>query len=112
MATRKQRLAAQAELNAALAANCITDELRSKKHIPLNVLVPVFGVNVDKAIAFRGDSALTIRHQHTRRLTDDDILAFAVARSQKHAQARVVEARAFPKTDLQAEKTQSKKNVV
>src|SRR5262245_40789934 len=48
---RKGRIAAQAELNATLAANRMTDELQSKKRIPLNVLVPVFGVNVDKALA-------------------------------------------------------------
>ena len=38
VAARKQRIAAQAELNATLAADRITNELQSKKHIPLNVL--------------------------------------------------------------------------
>src|SRR5262249_368717 len=73
---RKGRIAAQAELNATLAANRMTDELQSKKRIPLNVLVPVFGVNIDKAIALRGDNLLTIRYEHTHRLTDEDIIAF------------------------------------
>ena len=108
---RKGRIAAQAELNATLAAERITSELQSKKHIPLNVLVPVFGVNVDKLLSLRGENTFTLRHEHTHRITDDDILAFAVARAQKSAKARVVEARALPKTRALAEKTPRKKPV-
>src|SRR6516225_4446368 len=33
--------------------------------VPLNVLVPVFGVSVDKALALRDDSALRIAVDHT-----------------------------------------------
>jgi hypothetical protein len=52
---------------------------------------------------------LTIRHEHTHRLTDDDILAFAVARAQKLAKARVIEAQPLPNTGQLAEKTPRKK---
>ena len=110
--TRKVRIAAQAELNATLAAERITSELQSSKHIPITVLVPVFGVNVDKTVALRGDSLLTIRHQHTHRLTNDDILTFAVARAQKLAKARVVEVGALPNTHLFAEKTPRKRKML
>ena len=108
VAARKQRIAAQAELNATLTADRITNELQSKKHIPLNVLVPVFGVNVDKAVALRGDNIQRIEHRHTHSFTGDDIIAFAVARAQqqreKHAKAKVI-----AETHQLAEKTQSKK---
>lgn len=75
---RKQRLAAQAELNATLAADQMTEELRKGK-IPLNILVPVFGVNVDKAIALRGDPLATIqvnhdhRHMHLHAVSQEEI---------------------------------------
>jgi lambda repressor-like predicted transcriptional regulator len=62
--TRKERIAAQSERNATLAAERITDELESNKHIPLNVLVPVFGVSVDKALALRGNPTIQVDHQH------------------------------------------------
>jgi DNA-binding CsgD family transcriptional regulator len=84
LAARKERIAAQAELNATLAANRITDELQSNKHIPLNVLVPVFGVNVDKSLALRTDNIQRFEHHHTHSISDEDILAFAVARAQQH----------------------------
>jgi hypothetical protein len=61
---RKQRIVGQAELNATLAAERITDELESQKHIPLNVLVPVFGVNADKLLALRGNPTIQVDHQH------------------------------------------------
>ena len=61
---RKQRIAAQAELNATLSGERITDELESQKHIPLNVLVPVFGVCVDKAIALRANPTIQVDHTH------------------------------------------------
>jgi hypothetical protein len=52
VAARKERLAAQAELNATLAAEQITEHLQSGKQ-PLNILVPVFGVSIDKISALR-----------------------------------------------------------
>jgi hypothetical protein len=111
VASRKTRIAAQAELNATLAADRITNELQSKRQIPLNVLVPVFGVNVDKAVALRGDSALTISHEHTHTLSisGDDLIAFAVhrAKQQREKQAR---AKVIAETHQLAEKTQSKKS--
>ena len=97
MAARKGRIAAQAEQIATKAADRLLDEVASGK-IKGSALVPVFGVAVDKALALRGDASLTLRHEHTHRLTDDDILAFAVARS-KAAQAKVVEERALPLRD-------------
>ena len=48
------------------------------------------GIATDKLLALSGDSLMTIRHEHTHRLTDDDILAFAVARS-KQIQAQVID---------------------
>jgi hypothetical protein len=64
---RKARIAAQSERNATKAAELMAHKLE-KDDIPLNVLVPVFGVSVDKALALRDDSALRIAvdhaHQH------------------------------------------------
>jgi transposase len=56
---RKQRIAAQAELNATLAAERMTDKLQSSDDIPLNTLVSTFGVAVDKMVALRGDVTQT-----------------------------------------------------
>jgi hypothetical protein len=107
---RKARIAAQAERSATLAADRINAKLESSDDIPLASLVPVFGVAVDKLAVLRGDHSLTIRHEHTHRLTDDDLLAFAVARSEKRAQAAVVEIPSLPaETRLQAKKTPRKK---
>jgi hypothetical protein len=88
--TRKQRLAAQAERNALLAGEQITEALHQQKYTPI-ALVPVYGVSLDKALALRGDSVSTIRHLHSFDLSDDDLIAFAVSRSHKRAQAAVVE---------------------
>ena len=64
---RKARIAAQSERNATRAAELIAQKLEHKD-VPLNLLVPVFGVSVDKALALRGDSQLRIAldhaHQH------------------------------------------------
>ena len=54
MAARKERIAAQCELNATLAAERMTDKLRGADDIPLNTLVPAFGVSVDKLAVLRG----------------------------------------------------------
>ena len=104
VAARKERIAAQAELNATLAAEQITDELQSGRKIPLNLLIPTFGVNADKLIQLRGDPALTIRHEHTHRLTDDDLLAFAIHRS-KQIQATVIEPEPRPEPILELKDT-------
>jgi hypothetical protein len=64
---RKARVAAQSERNATRAAELIAEKLESD-NVPLNVLVPVYGVSVDKALALRGDPQLRIAfnqtHQH------------------------------------------------
>jgi DNA-binding CsgD family transcriptional regulator len=65
---RKARIAAQSERNATRAAELIAQKLESGE-VPLNVLVPVFGVSVDKALALRGDAPqlpqqLSIDHHH------------------------------------------------
>lgn len=81
MEARKQRLAAQAERNALLAGEQIAEALAQRKYAP-SALVPVYGVSLDKALALRGDVGLTIRYQHEwHRITDDDMLAYAVALS-------------------------------
>ena len=82
VAARKETLAAQAETIANRAADALLNELEAGK-VKGASLVPVFGVAVDKALALRGDSLLTVRHEHFHRLTDDDIVAFAVARSKR-----------------------------
>ena len=115
VAARKERIAAQAELNATLAADRIADELQSGKQIPLNVLVPVFGVNVDKCLALRGDPPLTIHHKHIHAHTikDDDVWAFMLARSKKcqAAHGEVIEGEIVHETRLLAENTRSKKRI-
>lgn len=54
VATRKERIAAQCELNTTLAAERMTEKLQSTQDIPLNTLVPVFGVSADKLAVLRG----------------------------------------------------------
>ena len=58
--------------------------------------MPIAGVATDKMLALRGDSALTIRHDHLHRITDDDLIAFALARSkadrESNAQAKIIAA--------------------
>ena len=54
VAARKERIAAQCELNATLAAERMTDKLQGTDDIPLNTLVPAFGVSVDKLALLRG----------------------------------------------------------
>ena len=83
VSARKDRIAAQSEHNATRAAELIAEKLESED-VPLNVLVPVFGVSVDKALALRGDVQLRIafdhQHQHihahiTQDMSLNDILA-------------------------------------
>jgi hypothetical protein len=64
--TRKARIAAQSERNATRAAELIAEKLECG-NVPLNVLVPVFGVSVDKAIALRSEPITPLElhsHQH------------------------------------------------
>jgi len=85
---RKARIAAQSERNATRAAELIAEKLEGED-VPLNVLVPVYGVSVDKALALRGDAQLRIAfdqsHQHIHaHITDqtfDEILAHLPKRS-------------------------------
>jgi hypothetical protein len=67
VSARKDRIAAQSEKNATRAAELIAEKLEHQD-VPLNVLVPVYGVSVDKALALRGDAQLRIAfdqpHQH------------------------------------------------
>jgi hypothetical protein len=86
VAARKERIAAQAELGATEAGDRLIDAIRSGA-ISGQGLIPAFGVCVDKMVALRGDSVSTIRHIHSLDLSDDDLIAFAVARSEKRAKA-------------------------
>jgi hypothetical protein len=67
VSARKARIAAQSERNATRAAELIAEKLENED-VPLNVLIPTFGVSVDKSLALRGDSQLRIAfdqpHQH------------------------------------------------
>jgi hypothetical protein len=79
---RKARIAAQSERNATRAAELIAEKLE-REDVPLNVLVPVFGVSVDKALALRGDPQLRIAfdqpqqhiHAHITQSSYQDLLA-------------------------------------
>ena len=61
---RKKILADQADHNALLAGDLIGKQLKSGKHIPLNLLVPVYGVSVDKSASLRADPTIMVQHQH------------------------------------------------
>ena len=87
---RKVRIAAQSERNATRAAERISAKLESTEDIPLNLLVPVFGVSVDKMLALRGDAVQTFRHLHSIDPTDDDIIAW-MCRREKPVQATVLD---------------------
>ena len=63
VAARKARIAAQSERNATRAAELIAEKLE-RENVPLNVLVPVFGVSVDKALALRADPTIQVEHHH------------------------------------------------
>jgi len=58
---RKARIAAQAERAATRAFERINNKLDSPDDIPLNVLVPVAGMSVDKVVALRGDPGFAAR---------------------------------------------------
>src|SRR5215472_8921586 len=63
VSARKDRIAAQSERNATRAAELIAEQLQNGD-VPLNVLVPVFGVSVDKSLALRADPTIHIEHSH------------------------------------------------
>jgi hypothetical protein len=65
---RKARIAAQSERNATRAAERISAKLESPEDIPLNLLVPVFGVAVDKMLVLRGDASQIVKHEHLHEL--------------------------------------------
>jgi hypothetical protein len=97
---RKHRLAAQAERNALVAGEQLSEALEKRKFTP-TALVPVYGVSLDKALALRGDATSTVRCIHSVELQEDDLIAFAVHRSkqlaaQKGTKAAVVEVPALP----------------
>jgi len=97
---RKALLADQAERNALLAGEQIAEALRQGK-VPINSLVPVYGVSLDKALALRGEPSLTIQHQHTHSHQVELLNALnnAVARMEKQAKAAVVEVPPLPPRD-------------
>ena len=66
VSARKDRIAAQSERNATRAAELIAEKLE-RGDVPLNLLIPAYGVSVDKALALRGDAQLRIAfdHQHS-----------------------------------------------
>jgi hypothetical protein len=69
-----------------MAGEQIAKALEQRKYPP-SALVPVYGVSLDKALALRGDGPIQ-RHLHLHNsLSDDDILAFALARSKPAKEA-------------------------
>jgi hypothetical protein len=84
IAARKQTLMLQAARIAKLAADRVEDQIGDA---PLTQSVVTFGVMTDKLIALASDNVSTIRHLHSFDLSDDDLIAFAVSRSHKRAQA-------------------------
>jgi len=114
VATRKARIAAQAERAATLAGDRINAKLESNEDIPINSLVPVFGVAVDKLMVLRGEPGLTVHHTHSHSHSHQveliNALREANARAEKRCHGSVVDLPALPAdTRLQAEKTQRKK---
>jgi hypothetical protein len=83
---RKERLAVLSERGAMLAGERLIADIEAGK-IKAGSLVAPFGVFVDKALALRGDGIVKVQHEHTHRLSADDILGFAVQRSQQLKQA-------------------------
>jgi len=79
------------------------------------------GIATDKLLALSSDASLTIRHEHLHRVSKDDLLAFAIARSKAdadHEQPKSIDAEIVTdtatggdaETDLLAKKTQRKKS--
>ena len=87
---RKERIAAQCERNATLAAEQLAERLETEK-LSANQLVPVLGVSVDKMLALRGDNMQTIRHLHSIEPTEDDFIAWMIGKQPKPIEATVVD---------------------
>jgi hypothetical protein len=93
IAARKQTLMLQAARIAQLAADRVEDQIGDA---PIAQSVVTFGVMTDKLIALSGEASSTVHHLHSFDLSDDDLIAFAVSRSQKRAQAAVIEVPTLP----------------
>jgi len=76
------------------------------------------GIATDKLLALSGDASLTICHEHLYRVTKDDLLAFAIARSREPDHPKLIDAEIVTdtatggdaETHLLAKKTQRKKS--
>jgi transposase-like protein len=97
IAERKQRLASIFANVAEISAERM-EELAGQANLRDAGITA--GIATDKLLALSGDVSTTVRHLHSFDLSEDDIIAFAVARSQqlseKRAQAAVVEVPALP----------------
>jgi hypothetical protein len=85
---RKQRIAAQAERAATQAFDRINAKLDSGDDIPLNVLVPVAGMSVDKMVLLRDGPGFPVSVQHHVDITGDDLIGFTVALSHANEDER------------------------
>jgi len=82
VANRKEVLAAQSEAIANESGDQLLQALQERK-IPVGQLYKNWGTSIDKSLALRGDSLGTVRHIHSIDITQDDMIAFAVALSPK-----------------------------
>ncbi len=87
---RKARIAAQCERNATLAAERINQKLESSQDIPLNILIPTFGVSVDKIVLLRSDPFLTIQHNHAHLHVHQLLEALNAANAEADREAGVI----------------------
>ena len=89
IAARKQTLMLQAARIAKLAADRVEDQIGNA---PLQQSVVTFGVMTDKIIALSSNNTQGIQqHLPLHGLSDEDLIAFAVARS-KTVQGKVIDA--------------------
>lgn len=102
IAERKQRLVSIFGNVAETAAERM-EELAGKAN--LRDAGTTVGIATDKFLALTGESALTINVQHQVDLTENDLIAFAIARSKsKPKRAKVIEAEPLPLADTIPEK--------
>ncbi len=107
---RKAILANQAERNALMAGEQISQALQQGK-VPIGSLVPVYGVSLDKAVLLRGEPSLTIHHEHTHSHQVELVQRFNAA-MEKLVKAGVVEVPALPaETRNHSQKSPRKKPV-
>jgi hypothetical protein len=92
VASRKAKLAARYEKLADLYTERQIDELESGAKIPLNLCQSGGGIATDKAMALRGEPALTIHVEHTHSHQMELVARFneAMQRLEKSVKARVV----------------------